>query len=156
MQCIAVTPEDMHNCKFHCELLLVGESIVQLSGHGSLEEQLQAAVPDWQQAFCSTFGRSNGHPSCLLISPAALGAIAMIKSFPAFNKVTSCDLDRFWCSVMHTSQQQYRKDGQQTIASVHRLIHEGQEQELSAAYFMSAQSHRFQLLMCAVGCHAAN
>ncbi len=88
VQCVAVTPEDMHNCKFHCVyVLLVGESIVQLSGHGSLEEQVQAAVPDWQQAFCSTSGRSNGLPSCLLISPAALGAIAMIKSFPAFNKV---------------------------------------------------------------------
>ncbi len=77
-----------------CTLLLVGESIVQLSGHGSLEEQVQAAVPDWQQAFCSTSGRSNGLPSCLLISPAALGAIAMIKSFPAFNKVRSCALNR--------------------------------------------------------------
>lgn len=67
--------------------LPVGETILQLSGHGSLEEQVQAAMPDWQQAFCNTAGCAPGHPKCLLISPAALGAIAMIKSFPTFNQV---------------------------------------------------------------------
>jgi len=71
--------------------LSAGSSIVQLSGHGSLEEQVQAAVPDWQQAFCSTSGCSPGHPTCLLISPAALGTIAMIKSFPTFNQVRIID-----------------------------------------------------------------
>ena len=101
-----MTPADLRTSL--CTLLLVGDSVVQLSGHGSLEEQVQAAVPDWQQAFCSTSGRSNGLPSCLLISPAALGAIAMIKSFPAFNKVLPCGLDKFLCNDMHSSQQQYR------------------------------------------------
>ncbi|KAL0020487.1 hypothetical protein WJX77_009650 [Trebouxia sp. C0004] len=83
---------------------LTGESIVQLSGHGSLEEQVQAAVPDWQQAFCSTSGRSNGLPSCLLISPAALGAIAMIKSFPAFNK--TCRIAKLFAKHIKVAEQQ--------------------------------------------------
>ncbi|KAA6425256.1 MAG: hypothetical protein FRX49_04751, partial [Trebouxia sp. A1-2] len=83
---------------------LTGDSVVQLSGHGSLEEQVQAAVPDWQQAFCSTSGRSNGLPSCLLISPAALGAIAMIKSFPAFNK--ACRIAKLFAKHIKVAEQQ--------------------------------------------------
>ena len=70
--------------------LLAGESILQLSGHGSVEQQMKAAVPEWQQILCSTAGRPAGHPTCLIISPAALGAIAMIKSFSAFNQVCPC------------------------------------------------------------------
>ena len=70
--------------------LPAGESILQLSGHGSVEEQMKAAVPEWQQMLCSTSGRPAGHPTCLIISPAALGAIAMIKSFSTFNKVCHC------------------------------------------------------------------
>ena len=67
-----------------------GNSILQLSSHGSVEEQMKAAVPDWQQMLCSSSGQPAGHPTCLIISPAALGAIAMIKSFPTFNQVCVC------------------------------------------------------------------
>lgn len=72
-----------------------GDCIVKLSGHAPLEEQLKAAVPDWQQAFCNSCGQLPGQPTCLLISPAALAAIAMIKSLPAFNKVATCMAARF-------------------------------------------------------------
>ena len=51
---------------------------------------MKAAVPEWQQMLCSCSDRPPGHPTCLIISPAALGAIAMIKSFPAFNQVCFC------------------------------------------------------------------
>lgn len=77
--------------------------MLQLSGQGSVEEQMKAAVPQWRQVMCTTSGRSAGHPTCLIISPAALGAIAMINSFPTFNKVRVChtgvNTDRELCSV---------------------------------------------------------
>lgn len=78
---------------------LAGDSILQLSGHGSVEEQMKAAVPEWQQMLCSTSGRPAGHPSCLIISPAALGAIAMIRSFPTFNQVCACC--EGWVHALH-------------------------------------------------------
>ena len=65
------------------------DCILQLSGHGSVEEQIQAALPDWQQVLCSAAGRAPGHPTCLVISPAALGSLAMIRSFPTCNKVAA-------------------------------------------------------------------
>lgn len=86
--------------------MLAGDSVLQLSGQGSVEEQMQAAVPQWQQVLCSTAGRPAGHPTCLIISPAALGAIAMIKSFPTFNKVcvchTSIHTQEESCAVCHS------------------------------------------------------
>lgn len=81
--------------------LRAGDSILQLSGHGSVEEQMKAAVPEWQQMLCSTSGRPAGHPSCLIISPAALGAIAMIRSFPTFNQVCACCTG--WVHALHAA-----------------------------------------------------
>ncbi|KAL3159894.1 hypothetical protein ABBQ38_010290 [Trebouxia sp. C0009 RCD-2024] len=83
---------------------LTGDSVLQLSGQGSVEEQMQAAVPQWQQVLCSTAGRPAGHPTCLIISPAALGAIAMIKSFPTFNK--ACRIAKLFAKHIKVAEQQ--------------------------------------------------
>ena len=90
--------------------------MVQLSGHGSVEEQLKAAIPDWQRVLCDSFGRSAGQPSCLLVSAAALGAIAMIKSLPTFNKVRISSL----CCCAHCLH--CDRAGVQAVTAMHATM----------------------------------
>lgn len=60
--------------------------MVRLSGEGSLEDQLKAAVPDWQQTLCGS--HQQGHARCLIVSAGAVSALDMMKQLPNFNEVS--------------------------------------------------------------------
>ena len=71
--------------------------MLQLSGQGSLEGQLKAALPDWQQALANLNQQSLAQPQCLIVSGAALGAIDLMRKLPSFNQVGHTSR---WCFLL--------------------------------------------------------
>jgi protein CMS1 len=82
---------------------LTEASFVALSGRGSLEEQLKVAEPAWWDVFGSVAGRRNGAPSCLLVSPSAMGAVHLIKSCGTFNR--SCRVAKLFAKHFKVADQ---------------------------------------------------
>lgn len=89
-------------------MLLAADCLVELAAGVSLEDKLKLLEPQWRAKFClgasgAQAGAGNlqsihpkGTPTLLLVSPAALGAIKLIKHCPAFHKV--CALARVMMS----------------------------------------------------------
>lgn len=90
---------------------LVESSLVQLPQNQFISQQLKSVVPNWQSELCgvNTYspGRSTtatGSPSVLVVSSAAMGAIAFIKSCQEFN--AKCKIGKLFAKHIKVEEQQ--------------------------------------------------
>lgn len=95
---------------------LTADCLVELAAGVSLEDKLKLLEPQWRAKFClgasgAQAGAGNlqsihpkGTPTLLLVSPAALGAIKLIKHCPAFHK--ACRIAKLFAKHIKIQEQQ--------------------------------------------------
>lgn len=82
---------------------ITADMLCPLPSKMGLETGLKSLERNWAQEFCSTSGRQPGEPSVLFVSPAAMGAIDMMRACPELN--SRCPIAKLFAKHMKVEEQ---------------------------------------------------